>query len=396
MNNVSIIGQGYVGLPLALAAAKCGYQVTGIDLNVKRVEALRNGISYIEDISSSLLRNLLDSGRYIPKSTFESISHADVIVICVPTPLSEKLDPDLTYILHALAEIVKYINRGTLVILESTVAPGTTRNLIAEFILSNSKLTSEEFYLAFSPERIDPSNLNWKVENTPKIISGINDLSSKKAMIFYSKFILTIYECDSLEIAETAKLLENSFRLVNISLINEVSKFCYKFGIDVTKVIDAASTKPYGFMRFSPGVGIGGHCIPVDPIYLSKAADKIGSPIKLIELAFKINQDMALFHVARAIDILGDLENKKILVIGVAYKPNVADVRETAVRPLIEILRSKGAKVLWHDDLVENWNGEESTVLSNTFDLAILATKHDDLDLSKLGNVQILDTSSSV
>jgi UDP-N-acetyl-D-glucosamine dehydrogenase len=338
----------------------------------------------------------LDSGNYTPKDTFESISHADVIVICVPTPLDENLKPDLTYILKALAEIVKFINRGSLVILESTVAPGTTRSLISGFITSNSKLNSEEFYVAFSPERIDPSNENWKVENTPKLVSGINDLSCKKAINFYSRFIANIHKCDSLEIAETAKLFENSYRLVNISLVNELSKFCYVLGIDVNKVIDAAATKPYGFMRFNPSVGVGGHCIPVDPKYLTDAANNIGSPFKLIELAFLINLEMAQFYLLRAETILGNLENKRILIVGVAYKPNVSDVRETAVKPLIELLRTKNAIVSWHDDLVKNWNGEKSSTISNDFDLAIIATKHDNLDFSKLENVQVLDTSTSI
>jgi len=288
------------------------------------------------------------------------------------------------------------MKRDALIILESTVAPGTTRNIIGTYIASNLQITSDNLFLAFSPERIDPMNKNWNVENTPKIIAGINPQSLEKAIKFYSKFISNLYECDSLEVAETAKLLENSFRLVNISLVNELAKFCSTMGVDVNKVIDAAATKPYGFMKFSPSVGVGGHCIPVDPIYLSSVARNNGAPITLIDLAFQINQYQPKHFLARAEGILRNLSGKKILIIGVAYKPNVSDVRETAVKPLIDLLKEKKASVFWHDDLVKTWNGEVSTQISSDFDLAILATRHDYLNLSALRNVPILDTRGSV
>jgi UDP-N-acetyl-D-glucosamine dehydrogenase len=396
VKKVSVIGQGYVGLPLALAAAQSGYHVTGIDVSQAKIKALTNGISFIEDISSTTLQELLASGNYIPTCTFESIANSKVIVICVPTPLDENKEPDLSHIENALCEILKYLQPDTLIILESTVAPGTTRNFLANYITSNSKISIDQFFVAFSPERIDPGNKEWEVQNTPKIIAGINLNSLDKACQFYSKFISNLYRCESLEIAETAKLLENSFRLVNISLVSELSRFCTTIGVDVNKVIDAAATKPYGFMRFTPSVGVGGHCIPVDPIYLSNAASKSGAPIKLIDLAFQINQDLPQYFLLRAERVLKNLSGKRILIIGVAYKPNVSDVRETAVKPLIDLLKEKNVNVTWHDDLVKTWNGEVSTQISSDFDLAILATPHDYLDLSALKNVPILDTRESV
>ena len=397
MKKVSVIGQGYVGLPLALAAAQSGYHVTGIDVSQAKIKALTNGISFIEDISSTTtLQGLLASGNYIPTCTFESIANSEVVVICVPTPLDENNEPDLSHIENALCEILKYLQPDTLIILESTVAPGTTRNFLANYITSNSKISGDQFFVAFSPERIDPGNKDWDVQNTPKIIAGINLNSLDKACHFYSKFISNLYRCESLEIAETAKLLENSFRLVNISLVSELSRFCTTIGVDVNKVIDAAATKPYGFMRFTPSVGVGGHCIPVDPIYLSNAASKSGAPIKLINLAFQINQDLPQYFLSRVESILKNLSGKKILIIGVAYKPNVSDVRETAVKPLIDLLKKKNVNVSWHDDLVKTWNGETSTQISSDFDLAILATPHDYLNLSALENVPVLDTRGSV
>lgn len=396
MKNVSIIGQGYVGLPLALAAAQSGYKVTGIDVNPDKIQALASGNSFVEDASKILLRELLKSGNYYPTIYFDSIASADIIVICVPTPLNEKKQPDLSYILTALSEILKYINKDSLVILESTVAPGTTRNLIGNSIASNLNLTEDQLLVAFSPERIDPLNKTWTVENTPKVIAGLNQQSVEKAYEFYATFITNLYRCESLEIAEAAKLLENSFRLVNISLVNEFSQFCSTIKVDVNKVIDAASTKPYGFMRFSPSVGVGGHCIPVDPIYLSNAASKSGAPIRLIDLAFQINLELPQYFISRAKSILRNLSNKKILVIGVAYKPNVSDVRETAVEPLIELLKAEGAEVFWHDNLVKNWKGEVSTEVSTDFDLAILATQHDYINLDDLGDVPRLNTRGSL
>jgi UDP-N-acetyl-D-glucosamine dehydrogenase len=282
------------------------------------------------------------------------------------------------------------------VILESTVQPGTTRDFLRPLIEDNSNLSANDLNIAYSPERIDPLNKNWHLKNTPKIVSGLNDTSTKKAVEFYSKFVDNIHVCQSPEIAELAKLLENSFRYVNISFINEFSVFCEKIGIDVLEVIAAAATKPYGFMPFYPSIGVGGHCIPVDPLYLANAAKEAGVTTRIIDLADKINQERPEYFVGRAEEKLGGLMNKKIIVIGVAYKPNVADVRESPVEQLISGLKQKGAQVSWHDDLVKVWKGEKSVALNANFDLAIIATLHDYLDLTILENMPILNTRGSI
>jgi len=282
-----------------------------------------------------------------------------------------------------------------LVIIESTIEPGTCRNILLPILLKESRLKLDEFELAYSPERIDPTNKKWGISNTPKLVAGLTTNAASRAKEFYEKFINSIIICSSLEIAETAKLLENSFRLVNISFINELAIFCQKIGIEINEVISAASTKPYGFMPFYPSVGVGGHCIPVDPIYLANAAKAAGAPSRFIDLADQVNQSMPGYFVGRAEEKLSGLKNKSVLVVGVAYKPNVADVRESPVEALINGLEKKGAQVSWHDDLVKEWNGGVSVPLSNNFDLAIIATPHDYLDLSKLGNAPILNTRGS-
>ena len=259
-----------------------------------------------------------------------------------------------------------------------------------------SKLSRDEFLIEYSPERIDPLNYKWNIENTPKLVAGLNESSVNKAVEFYSSFIEKVEICSSLEVAETAKLLENSFRFINISFINEISMFCQKLGIDILDVINAASSKPYGFMPFYPSIGVGGHCIPVDPLYLTNMAREIGAPTRFIDLADQINQELPDHFVRRAEEKIGGLKGKKILIIGVSYKPNVADVRETPVEALIAGVKNKGAEVFWHDDLVKEWNGEKSVALSSDFDLAIIATPHDYIALSVLRNVPILDTRGSI
>jgi len=393
---ISIIGQGYVGLPLSLAACEAGYTVVGIDNDSNKIQRLLSGQSGIEDINNSNVAAVLKSGRYIPTSDYKEVSKSSVILICVPTPLNNRNLPDLTAIESAAKNISQYLNKGSLVILESTVEPGTTRDFLVPILERGSGLRKEDFHVAFSPERIDPLNKNWNIKNTPKIVAGLTEKSEIMAIDFYSKFIDTVIPVESLEVAETAKLLENSFRLINISFINEIAIFCQRLGIDVNHVINAAVTKPYGFMPFYPSVGVGGHCIPVDPVYLANKADQIGIETRFIDLAVQINKEMPRYFVGRAEEKLGSLKEKKVLVVGVSYKPNVADVRETPVEELINGLVKKGADVSWHDDLVKEWNGKKSVALSNNFDLAILATPHHYIDLSKLGSIPILDTRSSI
>jgi len=393
---VCVIGQGYVGLPLALAIAESDYSVIGIDSDIRKISKLNSGFSGIADVSDESLKKCIDTKKYIAASDFSLVSEACIIIICVPTPITKENLPDLSYLESATASISKYMSPGALVIIESTVEPGTTREFVLPLIKKESKLNYNQFYLAFSPERIDPSNKNWNVKNTPKLVSGLTEESCKIASEFYSKFITDVIRCDSLEVAETAKLLENSFRFINISFINEFAIFCKQMKIDINSVINAANTKPYGFMPFYPSIGVGGHCIPIDPLYLANKAREIGAPTRFIDLADRINHEIPFYFVARAEEAIGELVGKKILVIGVSYKPNVSDTRETPVAALVSGLKEKGAQVLWHDDLVKEWNGEKSVTLSSNFDLAIIASPHDYLDLTKLGNVPILNTRGSI
>jgi UDP-N-acetyl-D-glucosamine dehydrogenase len=393
---VSVIGQGYVGLPLAIAAANSGLIVYGIDVNEEKIARLKNGKSFIEDISDDVIRRTTDSGNYIPTTDEIFVRESEVVLICVPTPLSQEHKPDLSVLTNAVQVVGKNLKRGCLVIVESTIEPGTCRTKLLPILIKESGLAENDFYLAYSPERIDPLNKNWGINNTPKLVSGITGDAVEKAVAFYAKFINSITRCSSVEIAETAKLLENSFRLINISFINELAIFCNKIGIDVNEVVSAAATKPYGFMPFHPSIGAGGHCIPVDPIYLASAAKAVGASTRFIDLADQINQEIPGYVVGRAVEKIGSLRNKKVIVVGVSYKPNVADVRQSPVVALISELKQKGAVVSWHDDLVNEWNGEKSVTLSGNFDLAIIATPHEYLDLTRLGNVPILNTRGSI
>jgi UDP-N-acetyl-D-glucosamine dehydrogenase len=394
-NKVSVVGQGYVGLPLALAAAKMDYSVVGIDTDKKRVDNLQRGISNIEDIDTKELKNYLQNQSYVSTNEFSSIKDSKIVLICVPTPLNEDGNPDLTFIVNATTEVGKYIKKSTLVIIESTVATGTTREVLVPILIKESGLSSKDILVAFSPERIDPLNQEWNISNTPKIVAGLTNEACELAFGFYSKFIEKVVRCDSLEVAETAKLLENAFRFINISFINEMSAYCSKFGIEINDVIQAAATKPYGFLPFYPSIGIGGHCIPVDPVYLSKKAQDIGSPLQFIELAQRVNLDLPDLFVKKAEKLLGDLNGKRILIVGVSYKSNIADTRESPVKPLLGKLRERNAKVFWHDDLVKEWNDEKSVPITSDYDLAIIATPHAYLDLSKLGNVPVVNTRRS-
>jgi len=393
--NIIVIGQGYVGLPLSLAAASAGCNVTGVDSDTEKVSQINSANSPIEDISSKEIIALIDSGSYRCLTTADAIPSAEVILICVPTPLNSDHKPDLSYLISAIEALGKVLAPGVLVIVESTIQPGTTRDLLVPILEKVSGLKRDQFLVAYSPERIDPANKSWKIDNTPKLVAGLTDKAAQEAKDFYSKFINQVDICDSLEVAETAKLLENSFRLVNISFINELAIFCQKIGIDINEVVKAASTKPYGFMPFYPSVGVGGHCIPVDPLYLASAAKEAGAPTRFIELADQINLEMPNYFVGRANEILGGLNGKKVLVIGIAYKPNVADVRETPVASLIAGLEKSGASVSWHDDLVKSWNNKTSVAITNQYDLAIIATPHDYIQLSKLGNTPVLNTRGS-
>ena len=393
---ITVVGQGYVGLPLAIAAAESGVKVFGVDSNEQLITNLLLGITNVNDVSNTKIRETISTGNYTPTTDIKVVSDSDIVLVCVPTPITEARTPDLSFLVQAITSVGKNLKKGSLVIIESTIEPGTCRGILLPLLMSQSGLAINEFDFAYSPERIDPANQSWNIKNTSKLLAGLSLKGSKRAYEFYEKFVDSIIICSSIEIAETAKLLENSFRFVNISFINEISILCQKLEIDVNEVIKAAATKPYGFMPFYPSIGVGGHCIPVDPLYLSHKAHEIGAPAHFIDLADQINQEMPKYFVGRAEEKLGGLKNKKILVLGVAYKPNVADVRETPVAALISGLIEKGANVSWHDDLVKEWNDEKSVDLTAGFDLGIIATPHSYMDLTKLGDTPILDTRRSI
>lgn len=383
---IAVVGQGYVGLPVAIAAAEAGHDVVGIDIDLEKVAWLNSGKSPIGDLTDSVIAGV--GSKYEASSTFEGIDTANVVIICVPTPLDSSHKPDLTFLVSACESIANHMRAGVLVILESTVSPGSTRGIV----MSTLDKSGVEYLLAYSPERIDPANKQWNVKNTPKLVAGITDVATVRALEFYRSFVADVTTGSSVEVIETAKLLENSFRLINISFINEIAEFCARMGIDVREVIDAAATKPYGFMPFYPGAGVGGHCIPVDPSYLVAKAREIGAPTRFIDLANEVNLSMPSYFVGVAAGILGGLTGKKILVVGVAYKPDVSDVRETPALQLIRLLREAGAVVAWHDDLVGMWNSEHSVTLSSGYDLAVLVNPHTGTDLTLLGSTPVLNT----
>ena len=385
---VSVIGQGYVGLPLALALVNSGYDVNGIDLDQKLVDKISSGSSPIVDITDQEVSSIVNSGNYSITNNFDSVLSSQIVIICVPTPLNKEQKPDLSFLVSATNSISQNLQKGTLVINESTVSPGTTRGVIKETL----DKAGVQYDLAYSPERIDPANKTWNVTNTPKLVAGLTPAASKRAAAFYETFVETVKIGSSPEVIETAKLLENSFRLINISFINEIAQFCAALKIDVREVVDAAATKPYGFMPFYPSAGVGGHCIPVDPSYLVAKAEELGAPTRFIDLANDVNRSLTSYFTGIAAGILGGLQNRKILVVGIAYKPEVSDVRETPAAGLINELRSKGADVAWHDDLVKEWSGEKSAPLSPNYDLVVLVNPHKETDLSVLTSAKVLNT----
>jgi len=389
IESVAIVGQGYVGLPLAMAACGAGYLVKAIESDPARLSALNAGQSPIEDVASEVIAKAASSG-YTASSAISDIAGCDALIFCLPTPLDSSDKPDLGILLGAISQAGPYLKEGALVIVESTIQPGTMRDEIYPLLAKSAGHTN--FELAYSPERIDPNNPKWNITNTPKLVAGLNESATTRAKEFYEKFVSQVHSYSSIEVIETAKLLENSFRLVNISFINELSILCATLGVDVLEVISAAATKPYGFMPFYPSAGVGGHCIPIDPMYLANKAREVGSPIRSIELAHEINEAMPSFYLARAVEAIGNLSKKRILLIGLAYKSGVADVRESAAEKLLLLLRKAGADVSWHDEIVGQWKGESSIPLSEAFDLVILVNASMELDLTKIGNVPVLNT----
>jgi UDP-N-acetyl-D-glucosamine dehydrogenase len=372
---IAIIGQGYVGLTIAAFASQTN-QVIGFDNNQKVVDQLNQGISHIEGVKNSLIKTAIDSGNYRASTNGADIADAEVVVIAVPTPLNKERKPDLTYIESACKTIAENIIRPVLVINESTSFPGTIRNIIKPLIESLSANKIEHLY-AISPERVDPGRTDWDQKNTPRLYAGLSPEASKRTREFYSSFCDNLIEVSSPEVAEAAKLFENTFRQVNIALVNEFAQISHALGISVYETLAAADTKPYGFMKFNPSAGVGGHCIPVDPSYLAHVAEGLGVPATFIQRANEVNLEMPKYIVARvSADNGGTLLGKSVQVIGVAYKPNVADTRETPAELVIEELKRQGANVSWHDPVVNNWQGETSTALGGS-DIAIVVTLHD-------------------
>jgi UDP-N-acetyl-D-glucosamine dehydrogenase len=375
---VAIIGQGYVGLTISAFAGNY-FDVVGFDNNQKVVDQLNQGNSHIEGVESAQLKQLVKSGKYLATTSGSDISEVDIVVIAVPTPLSNDRKPDLAFIDAACRTIGENISKPVLVINESTSFPGTLRNYIKPAIEKYSSSTVEHLY-AISPERVDPGRGDFNQKNTPRLYSGLTAEASEKTRAFYSKFCDNLVEVSSPEVAEAAKLFENTFRQVNIALVNEFAQIAHSLGISVYETLDAANTKPYGFMKFTPSAGVGGHCIPVDPTYLAAVAEEHGAPATFIRRANEVNLEMSKYVVDRVeADNGGSLQGKSVLVVGVAYKPNVADVRETAAELVINHLRDRGAVVSWHDDVVGTWQGESSTPLSGA-DIAVIVTKHDAVD----------------
>ena len=396
MSDVFIIGQGYVGLTVAKFAAQ-NLNVIGFDSNQQIVDQLNSGISHIEGISSQSLADLIKKGSYHASTNGQDLSGCDIVVIAVPTPLKDDRTPDLRHIESACKTIATYATKPLLVINESTSYPGTVRGLIKPLIESLSAKKIEHLY-AISPERVDPGRLDWDQKNTPRLYAGLTKEAADKTRAFYSTFCENLVEVSSPEVAEAAKLFENSFRQVNIALVNELAQISHALGISVRETLDAADTKPYGFMKFSPSAGVGGHCIPVDPSYLAHVAKGLGVPATFIERANLVNLEMPKYIVKRVIaDNGGSIAGKKVQVIGVSYKSNIADTRETPAEILIENLIEAGAIVTCHDPLVDQWNGSDSSALGGS-DIAIVVTKHDQTteESIKASAPYVFDTTGKV
>jgi UDP-N-acetyl-D-glucosamine dehydrogenase len=393
---VGIIGQGYVGLTVAAFAAQF-YSVCGFDSNEKVVSQLNQGKSHIEGVESSLIEKYVKNGAYRATTTGSDISDCDIIIIAVPTPLTKDRKPDLSFIESACKTIGENVSKPVLVINESTSFPGTLRSIIKPAIEKYSSGYPEHSY-AISPERVDPGRIDYSQKNTPRLYAGLTPEASAKTRDFYSKFCDNLVEVSSPEVAEAAKLFENTFRQVNIALVNEFAQISHALGISVYETLEAANTKPYGFLKFTPSAGVGGHCIPVDPTYLAATAEEHGAPATFIRRANEVNLEMSEYIVRRvAEDNGGILQGKNVLVVGVAYKPNVADVRETAAELVIQHLRSQGAVVSWHDEVVGNWMGESSAPLEGA-DITVVVTKHDSVDEKKIlaSAPYVFDTTGKV
>lgn len=394
---IGIIGMGYVGLPLALEFCKVGFDVTGIDLDKKKIDSINNGKSYIEDATDADIGSAVRQGRLHATTDFSVLQQLDTVSICVPTPLRKTKDPDISYIISATKEIKKYLHPGQLIVLESTTYPGTTDEIILPELEGSGLKVGVDFFLAFSPERIDPVNKLFNTKNTPKIIGGVTLKCTESARALYSQAVDKIITVGSTRAAEMVKLLENTFRAVNIGLVNEIAIICNKLGMDVWEIIDAAATKPFGFMPFYPGPGLGGHCIPVDPLYLSWKLKMFNYNARFIELASEVNTNMPYFVVTKVFDALNahrkSINGSNILILGAAYKKDVGDVRESPALDVIRLLKDKGGVISYNDPHIPLLHEDNMDLRSidlsdysalNNYDCTVIVTNHSSYDYKKV------------
>ncbi len=394
---VGIIGLGYVGLPLAVEFAEAGFHVVGIDVLADKVAQLNSGHSYIADIPSERLAPLVKSGKFFATTDYSEVQTLDTVSICVPTPLRKTKDPDMSYVIQAVEQVTEYAHDGLLIILESTTYPGTTDELVVPKLEDAGFVIGRDVFVAFSPERIDPANPKYGVRNTPKVVGGVTPACTDVTIALYSAAVDQVVRVSSPTAAEMVKLLENTFRAVNIGLVNEMALMCDKLGVDVWEVIEAAKTKPFGFMPFYPGPGLGGHCIPIDPLYLSWKLKTLNYTARFIELASEINASMPGYVVGKITDALNDdsksVKGSKIVVMGVAYKRDVDDVRESPALDVIHLLKQKGANVSYHDPFVARFRLEDGTPIDSTpysealmqeADCVVIITDHTTIDWSSV------------
>ncbi|HEU0296196.1 MAG TPA: nucleotide sugar dehydrogenase [Anaerolineales bacterium] len=394
---ISILGLGYVGLPLAVVFAEAGFDVTGIDLDEQKIHTLNEGRSYIQDVPGDCIEELVRAGRLRGTSDFSILKDVDAVSICVPTPLRKTGDPDLSFIISATESLAPYIHSGMVVVLESSTYPGTTREMVLPRLTGqNGLVAGEDVFIAFSPERVDPGRTDWTTKNTPKVVGGITEACSDVAGTWYQQALETVVQVSTAEVAEMAKLLENTFRMINIGLVNELAIMCDRMGVDVWEVIDAAATKPFGFMKFTPGPGLGGHCIPIDPLYLSWKMKSFHYNARFIELASEINTNMPRFAVDKVQAALNNVckavKGSRVLVLGVAYKPDVDDIRESPALDVIHLLQQKGAIVQYHDPYIPHFrhDGWEMTSVIDLMpavscaDVVVIVTDHRDYDYAAI------------
>lgn len=395
--NIAILGLGYVGLPLAVVFADAGYDVVALDVDKSKVDLLNNGISYIQDVDTNQLSRLVSTGKLRGSTNFSELKNVDAVSICVPTPLRKTGDPDLSFILSVSAELSHHMHQGMIVVLESTTYPGTTREILLPKLGEDNGLTvGEDFFLAFSPERVDPGRVDWTTLNTPKVVGGITQSCTEVASKWYSKALQTVVAVTSSEVAEMAKLLENTFRMINIGLVNEMAIMCDRMDIDVWEVIEAAATKPFGFMKFTPGPGLGGHCIPIDPLYLSWKLRALNYTARFIELASEINLGMPRHVVNLVQDALNEIDKpvkrSNILILGVAYKPDIDDLRESPALDVIGLLQQKGADVSYHDpyipqfkeDMIQMESVNDLDQAIKDADCVVIITNHNQYDYTAI------------